>query len=61
MDITFFWVSAHIGVEGNDATKRNVVCMKVPYSKAEIKSVIETELKKTRQDIITVYRERWEK
>lgn len=38
---------AHIGVEGNGATKRGVVCMNVRYSKAEIKSVIKTIEKET--------------
>lgn len=50
-DVTFLWVPAHIGVEGNGATKRDVVCMNVRYSKAEIKSVIKTELKKKRQEL----------
>lgn len=54
MDVTFLWVGlllAHIGVEGNGATKRGVVCMNVRYSKAEIKRVIKTELKRKRQEL----------
>lgn len=52
VDVTFLWVPARIGVEGNGATKRDVVCMNVRHSKAEIKSVIKTELKKETAGVV---------